>query len=59
MADQPIIGEWKGKATITLNPSAPFKFSFGFDKAKLIVDNIEAIRQFVAAEEAKKAAKKE
>lgn len=39
---------YQGKPTITLEPEARFPFSFGTGKAKLIVDNIEAVLDFVA-----------
>ncbi len=43
------VEEYKGHPTIVLNPDA-FKFhrvSFGLGKAKLILDNIQAIEAFV------------
>ena len=42
-------GEFKGKATIILKrtPDDPYPFSFGLSKAKLILDNIQAIEHFV------------
>lgn len=43
------IGQFKGKPTITLNPGAKYPFSFGPDKARLIVENIDEIRAFVTS----------
>lgn len=42
------IGTYKGKPTITLDPGSRFPFTFGSAKAKLIVDNIDEIKKFVA-----------
>lgn len=44
------LGEYKGNATITLKRSAEdrFGFTFGLNKAKLILDHIEEIRKFHA-----------
>lgn len=43
----PEITEYKGNKLICLNPGAKFTFSFGLGKAKLILENIEAIKKFV------------
>ncbi len=43
------IGSFKGKATITLNPDSKWPFSFGPEKAALIVANFEEIRKFSTA----------
>ena len=42
-------GEYKGKPLIILkrNEEDRFPFSFGITKAKLILENIEAIKKFV------------
>lgn len=42
--------EFKGNAMIVLkvDPTDKFPFQFGVKKAKLIVENIEAIKDFVA-----------
>lgn len=43
------IGEYKGKEIITLkrDENDKFGFSFGKSKAKMILDNLEAIKEFV------------
>ena len=43
----PTIGEFKGHKMINLNPNDRFPFQFGLTKAKLIMENIEAIKAFV------------
>lgn len=46
------IGQFKGNPTITLNPEEPDprrRFTFGADKARLILGNIEAITAFADA----------
>ena len=40
-------GNYKGNATITLDPDGKWPFSFGVSKAKLVIENIDAIRAFV------------
>lgn len=42
-----VLGSYKGSPTITLNPNDRFPFSFGVNKAKAILDNLDAIRAFV------------
>lgn len=44
------ISEFKGKKVLTLNPDAPYPFSFGVAKAKLILEHLEDIKQFVESE---------
>lgn len=44
------ITEYKGKPTLTLNPNDSYPFSFQMAKAKMIVENIDAIKAFVATE---------
>ena len=44
---KPVIDEYKGSRVIILNPGSKFPFSFGVGKAKLILQNIEAIADFV------------
>jgi len=39
---------YKGHVLIVLNPDDRFPFQFGIGKAKLILENLEAIRMFVA-----------
>ena len=43
------ITEYKGRPVIVLrrNKDDEFFFSFGFEKAKLVVENIEEIKNFV------------
>jgi hypothetical protein len=43
----PELQEYKGNKLICLNPGAKFPFSFGLTKAKMILENIEAIKKFV------------
>jgi len=43
--------EFKGHPVIVLNPESKYPFSFGVPKAKLILDHIEDIRDFVMANE--------
>lgn len=45
-----VLREYKGKPLIVLNPGAQFEFKFGRSKAKMILENIEAIEAFVASE---------
>lgn len=42
-------GEYKGKPLLIIkrNEEDKYPFSFGLSKAKLIVDNIEAIKKFI------------
>jgi hypothetical protein len=51
------IGEFKGHPTIALlnAPEDRYPFTFGLAKAKKILENLEAIKLFVAAAEAKAA----
>jgi len=44
---KPQIGEYKGKPVITLNPDSRFPFTFGVAKAKLILEYLDEIRNFV------------
>ncbi|MBN2355593.1 hypothetical protein JXO59_05740 [candidate division KSB1 bacterium] len=41
------IGEYKGRPIITLNPGERFPFSFGVNKAKLILAHLDDIKAFV------------
>jgi hypothetical protein len=41
------ITEYKGNKLICLNPGQKFTFSFGLNKAKMIIDNIDAIKKFI------------
>lgn len=46
-ANNAVIGSYKGNPTITLGPEGRYPFTFGLWKAKLILENIEAIKAFV------------
>lgn len=41
------IGEYKGNAMLIIGPDNRFPFQFGMAKAKLILENLDAIRKFV------------
>lgn len=41
-------GEYKGKPTLTLDADSKWPFTFGVNKARAIVEHIEAIKAFVA-----------
>lgn len=43
----PELQEYKGNKLICLNPGSKFTFSFGLGKAKMIIENFEAIKKFV------------
>lgn len=45
--DNPVVTEFNNKPTLLLNPTGKFPFSFGVAKARMIVDNFEAIKKFV------------
>jgi len=47
---KPAIDFYQGQPTLCLNPEARYKFSFGVKKAQMILDNIEAIKAFVASD---------
>ena len=44
---RPKIGQYKGHPMIILNPDDRFPFQFGLNKAKLVLQHIEEIREFV------------
>ena len=46
----PEIQEFKGNKVLNLNPESKFPFSFGLAKAKLILENLDVIKKFVATE---------
>ena len=46
-ATRPRVGQYKGHPMIILNPDDRFPFQFGINKAKLVLQNIDAIRSFV------------
>ena len=43
----PEISEYKGNKLICLNPGSKFTFSFGLSKAKMIIENLDAIKKFI------------
>lgn len=51
----PIVDEYKGNKILILNPGAKFPFSFGLGKAKIILEQIDAIRKFVQEYDKKEA----
>ena len=53
---QATIGEFKGNAIIQLpvSGSTRYPFTFGFNKAKAILEYLDDIKKFVDQEEAKK-----
>ena len=46
----PVIQEYKGNKLICLNPGSQYEFKFGISKAKLILNNLKAIENFVLTE---------
>lgn len=53
----PKVDSYKGRPVLVLNPEVPFPFSFGLTKAKLILENLEAIKAFVAQHDSDSTAK--
>lgn len=47
LVDKPAIQEYKGLPVLALNPNARFIVSFGLNKAKQILANLDAIKKFV------------
>jgi hypothetical protein len=43
------IGSFKGSPTISLDADSKYPFSFGAKKARLILQHVDAIKAFVAA----------
>jgi hypothetical protein len=43
----PVESEFKGHPLLVLNPEDRFSFSFGLGKARMILEYIEEIRNFV------------
>ena len=43
----PQVDEFKGNKVLILNPGSRFPFSFGVNKAKLILEHIDDIKKFV------------
>jgi hypothetical protein len=46
--NEPVIGEFKGNPVITLNPNSRYPFTFGLSKAKLILEHLDRIKEFIA-----------
>lgn len=47
-ANQPaVVSEYKGQPLVVLNAGSRWPFQFGLGKARMILENIEAIRAFV------------
>ena len=46
-ASRPQTGQYKGHPMIILNPDDRFPFQFGLNKAKLVLQHVDAIRSFV------------
>jgi hypothetical protein len=44
------IQEYKGNKLLCLNPGERYLFSFGLNKAKMILENINTIKKFVESE---------
>jgi hypothetical protein len=49
----PKVDTFKGNPVIILNPEDRWTFSFGINKARLILQNLDAIKAFVEANETK------
>jgi hypothetical protein len=43
----PAVSEYKGRPVLTLNPGTRFPFTFGVAKAKLIIQHLKAIEDFI------------
>ncbi|HUL44417.1 MAG TPA: hypothetical protein VLY03_08675 [Bacteroidota bacterium] len=52
-SQEPIVDEYKGNKILILNPGSRFPFSFGLGKAKMIMQNLDAIRKFIEQYEKK------
>ena len=50
-ATRPRVGQYKGHPMIILNPDDRFPFQFGLNKARMILQHIDAIRSFVDSAE--------
>jgi hypothetical protein len=44
----PKILDYKGSKILELNPEEKFVFSFGIEKAKMILKNIDSIKKFIS-----------
>ena len=51
----PVVDEYKGNKILILNPGAKFPFSIGLGKAKMILEQIDAIKKFVQEYDKKEA----
>ena len=47
----PVVKEYKGHPILILNPESRYPFSFGLGKAKLIIEHLETIKEFIAKQE--------
>ncbi len=56
---RPMVGEYKGKPILTLNPGDRYPFSFGVPKAKMIMKNLDVIKAFIEKYDNKTDATKE
>jgi hypothetical protein len=43
----PMIGSFKDQPLLILNPESKYPFSFGLAKARMILENVEALKAFV------------
>jgi hypothetical protein len=50
-ATRPKVGQYKGHPMIILNPDDRFPFQFGLNKARMVLQHIDAIRSFVETTE--------
>lgn len=44
---EPMVSEYQGNPMLVLNPGDRYQFQFGLSKAKMILANIDFIKQFV------------
>ena len=51
--DLPQESEYKGHPILTLNPNSKYPFSFGLSKAKLIIEHLDLIKDFIQKHDAK------
>ena len=47
----PVVREYKGHPILVLNPDGRYPFSFGVGKAKLIIEHLETIKEFIKEQE--------
>jgi len=46
--EDPKMGIYKGHVVLTLNPDQKFPFTFGLNKARMILNYIDVIQKFVS-----------